>query len=124
MTQEEVFDAVVVGAGIAGSVCALQLARQGHEVVLLERGAEPVQTISAAVGYDDVAFMHHALPGTCIDTVDTRTEVLGATWGLPLYINAMTGGTPKTAAINADLARAAAGAGRCRPVLCGRPAPF
>ena len=61
-------------------------------------------------GFDDVSFMHHALPGTCIDTVDTRTEVLGATWGLPLYINAMTGGTPKTAAINADLARAAAGA--------------
>ncbi|WP_303324089.1 type 2 isopentenyl-diphosphate Delta-isomerase [Actinomyces radicidentis] len=62
-------------------------------------------------GYDDVAFMHHALPGTSIDAVDTRTEVLGTTWGLPLYINAMTGGTPKTAAINADLARAAAGAG-------------
>lgn len=52
MTQEEVFDAVVVGAGIAGSVCALQLARQGHEVVLLERGAEPgSKNLSGGVFY-------------------------------------------------------------------------
>lgn len=34
------FDVIVVGAGIAGSVCALQLAKEGHEVLLAERGAE------------------------------------------------------------------------------------
>ena len=35
------FDAVVVGAGPAGSIAALQLARAGHRVALIERGAFP-----------------------------------------------------------------------------------
>jgi electron transfer flavoprotein-quinone oxidoreductase len=36
-----VFDAVVVGAGPAGSAAALELARAGHSVALVERGAYP-----------------------------------------------------------------------------------
>ena len=39
--QEPDFDVVVVGAGIAGTVTAHQLARQGHSVVLIERGETP-----------------------------------------------------------------------------------
>ncbi|MFD8493928.1 FAD-dependent oxidoreductase [Amycolatopsis sp. NPDC059657] len=35
------FDVVVVGAGPAGSAAALELARQGHHVALVERGAFP-----------------------------------------------------------------------------------
>lgn len=35
------FDVIVVGAGVAGSVAATQLARAGHEVLLIERGVEP-----------------------------------------------------------------------------------
>jgi electron transfer flavoprotein-quinone oxidoreductase len=35
------FDVVVVGAGPAGSICALELARAGRRVALLERGAYP-----------------------------------------------------------------------------------
>ena len=35
------FDAVVVGAGPAGSSAALVLARAGHRVALLERGPFP-----------------------------------------------------------------------------------
>lgn len=35
------FDVIVVGAGIAGCVTAFQLARAGHDVLLVERGAQP-----------------------------------------------------------------------------------
>ena len=38
---EHVHDCVVVGAGPAGSAAALQLARDGLDVVLLERGNRP-----------------------------------------------------------------------------------
>ncbi|CAM3119544.1 NAD(P)/FAD-dependent oxidoreductase [Paenibacillus taichungensis] len=34
-------DAIVIGAGIAGSTCALQLARQGHRTLLLDRQEFP-----------------------------------------------------------------------------------
>jgi len=34
------FDVIVVGAGVAGCVTAYQLARAGHEVLLVERGAQ------------------------------------------------------------------------------------
>jgi electron transfer flavoprotein-quinone oxidoreductase len=38
---EQIHDCVVVGAGPAGSVAALQMARDGLDVVLLERGTRP-----------------------------------------------------------------------------------
>ena len=68
-------------------------------------------------GYDDVAFVHHALPGTSVAGSDLTTTVCGRTWAVPLYVNAMTGGTPRTAELNAHLARAAARAGLA--IACG-----
>lgn len=41
MTEYEKFDAVVVGAGPAGSAAALEMARHGKQVLLLERGKAP-----------------------------------------------------------------------------------
>jgi electron transfer flavoprotein-quinone oxidoreductase len=41
MTSDHVHDCIVVGAGPAGSAAALQLAREGLDVVLLERGNQP-----------------------------------------------------------------------------------
>jgi flavin-dependent dehydrogenase len=38
---EHIHDCIVVGAGPAGSAAALQLARDGFDVVLLERGTQP-----------------------------------------------------------------------------------
>jgi electron transfer flavoprotein-quinone oxidoreductase len=40
-TAEPDFEVIVVGAGIAGCVTAYQLARQGHSVVMIERGESP-----------------------------------------------------------------------------------
>ncbi|MCF2706860.1 FAD-dependent oxidoreductase [Arcanobacterium haemolyticum] len=46
------FDVIVVGAGIAGNVCAYLLAKEGHEVLLIERGAEPgSKNLSGGVFY-------------------------------------------------------------------------
>ena len=58
-------------------------------------------------GYDDVAFVHHALDGIDVDRVTLSTEVADAPWPLPFYINAMTGGSDMTGAVNRDLAIAA-----------------
>src|ERR1700730_9466758 len=41
MAEEEKFDAVVVGAGPAGTAAALTMAKAGLQVALLERGAKP-----------------------------------------------------------------------------------
>ena len=70
-----------------------------------------------AGAFDDVSFIHHSLPGVSAEQVDIGTTVLGCRWEVPFYINAMTGGTQATAAINAGLAEAAAEAGVA--IACG-----
>ena len=70
-----------------------------------------------AGAFDDVSFIHHSLPGVSAEQVDIGTTVLGSRWEVPFYINAMTGGTQATAAINASLAEAAAEAGVA--IACG-----
>jgi electron transfer flavoprotein-quinone oxidoreductase len=41
VSEEEKFDAIIVGAGPAGSACAYTLAREGKAVLLIERGVTP-----------------------------------------------------------------------------------
>ncbi|MBP2629978.1 MAG: monooxygenase FAD-binding protein [Firmicutes bacterium] len=41
MSDEEKFDAIVIGAGPAGTACAYVLAKEGKSVLLIERGATP-----------------------------------------------------------------------------------
>lgn len=57
--------------------------------------------------FDDVVFVHHALAGIDREDVRLATRFGGIEWPVPLCINAMTGGSPKTGLINRDLATAA-----------------
>jgi electron transfer flavoprotein-quinone oxidoreductase len=52
---DDKFDVIIVGAGVAGSTAACQLARQGLEVVLIERGPYPgSKNLSGGVLYGRV----------------------------------------------------------------------
>lgn len=62
-------------------------------------------------GWDDVTFVHHALAGVDAERVDLSVEVAGSRWALPMYVNAMTGGSSTTGAVNRSLAVAAAETG-------------
>ncbi len=57
--------------------------------------------------FDEVSFVHHALAGLDRPEVSLATTFAGISWQVPLYINAMTGGSTKTGLINRDLAIAA-----------------
>ncbi|MFF6992652.1 type 2 isopentenyl-diphosphate Delta-isomerase [Streptomyces sp. NPDC010273] len=57
--------------------------------------------------FDEVSFVHHALAGLDRQEVSLATSFAGLSWPVPLYVNAMTGGSARTGAINRDLAIAA-----------------
>ncbi|GAA3658282.1 type 2 isopentenyl-diphosphate Delta-isomerase [Microbacterium marinilacus] len=57
--------------------------------------------------FDDVEIVHHALDGIDVGDVDLATRVGDRTWPVPLYINAMTGGTANAERVNRALAIAA-----------------
>lgn len=52
---DERFDAIVVGAGMAGNACALTMARRGLKVLQLERGEYPgAKNVQGAILYADM----------------------------------------------------------------------
>lgn len=58
-----------------------------------------------------VRLIHRPFPEASVEAVDLSWHDAHFTWNFPFYIEAMTGGTPRTNEINAQLAEAAAKTG-------------
>lgn len=58
-------------------------------------------------GFDDVTFIHNALPETHLEKIDTTTSFFGKRLRVPLMIAAVTGGVPNAGLINKKLAEIA-----------------
>lgn len=63
--------------------------------------------VAQRANWQDVAFVHQALPEVDLDEVDTSVAFLGHTLRYPIFISSLTGGHPDVMSINANLARAA-----------------
>jgi isopentenyl-diphosphate delta-isomerase len=57
--------------------------------------------------WDDINFLHNALPEINFSAIDTTTNIFGKELSAPLIISAITGGYPKAEIINRNLAEAA-----------------
>ncbi len=67
------------------------------------------QDISVAqrANWNDVQFVHQALPEVDLDEIDTSVTFLGHTLRYPIFISSLTGGHHDVISINRNLARAA-----------------
>lgn len=65
-----------------------------------------VQYKHKTTGFDDIEFIHRALPEVNKEKIDLSTEILGKEMKSPIIISAMTGGHPSALALNRELSRA------------------
>src|SRR5436305_7744557 len=76
-----------------------------------------IEHVSVALGQDvsvaqranwqDIQFVHQALPEVDLDEIDTSVTFLGRKLRYPLFMSSLTGGHPDATLINRNLARAA-----------------
>ena len=67
---------------------------------------EKAQARKATAGFEDVQFVHRALPEVDRAKIDVSTKVFGHKFSAPLIVGAMTGGTAEVTRINAAIAEA------------------
>jgi isopentenyl-diphosphate delta-isomerase len=67
---------------------------------------EKAQARKATAGFEDVHFIHRALPEVDKAKIDVSTTVFGHKFSAPLIVGAMTGGTAEATRINAAIAEA------------------
>ncbi len=90
--------------------------RRMHQIpVLPDRKADhlriaalPDVVHAVGTGLDGVRLRHRALPERDLADVSLETELIGRRLAAPIFVSAMTGGTPEAERINAQLAQAAA----------------
>ena len=67
---------------------------------------QKAQARKASTGFEDVHFVHKALPETDKRKIDLSTTVFGHLFAAPLIVGAMTGGTAEASRINGAIAEA------------------
>jgi isopentenyl-diphosphate delta-isomerase len=67
---------------------------------------EKAQAREATAGFEDVQFIHRALPEVDKHKIDLSTTVFGHKFSAPLIVGAITGGTAEATRINAAIAEA------------------
>jgi isopentenyl-diphosphate delta-isomerase len=67
---------------------------------------EAAQAREVTTGFEDVQFIHRALPEVDKQKIDLSTTVLGRKFSAPLIVGAMTGGTAEAMRINGAMAEA------------------
>jgi len=67
---------------------------------------EKAQARKVTTGFEDVQFVHRALPEVDKAKIDVSTKVFGHKFSAPLIVGAMTGGTAEATRINAAIAEA------------------
>lgn len=67
------------------------------------------QDVSAPqhANWNDIQFVHQALPEVNLDEIDTSVSFLGHTLRYPIFVSSLTGGHPDVLTINRNLAQAA-----------------
>ena len=74
-----------------------------HIRICLEKKA---QAKKATAGFEDIQFVHRALPEVDRQKIALSTSFLGKKLAAPLIVGAMTGGTAEATKINAAIAQA------------------
>src|SRR5258708_31617354 len=64
-------------------------------------------SVPQRANWNDIHFVHQALPEVDLDEVDTSITFLGRTLRYPIFVSSLTGGHPDVTNINRNLARAA-----------------
>src|ERR1700694_5111947 len=64
-------------------------------------------SVPQRANWNDIHFVHQALPEVDLDEIDTSVTFLGHTLRYPIFISSLTGGHPDVISINRNLARAA-----------------
>ncbi|PWG00875.1 type 2 isopentenyl-diphosphate Delta-isomerase [Levilactobacillus bambusae] len=81
--------------------------RKDEHVSLAEKFYQP----TATSGFDDVQFIHQSLPEISLNEVSYATHLGPLKLEIPFFIEAMTGGSPKTGQLNTRLSKIAAATG-------------
>ncbi len=64
-------------------------------------------SVAQSANWNDIQFVHQALPEVDLDEIDTSVSFLGHKLRYPLFISSLTGGHDDVTSINRNLARAA-----------------